>query len=90
MQAYPKYKEPFLPDLSFIPAHWEEKRMKLSFTDIDERSTTGDEEMLSVSHITGITPRSQKNVNMFVAERRRGCPGSLLLSGQPSHLFPFC
>jgi type I restriction enzyme S subunit len=84
MQAYPKYKEPSLPDLSFIPAHWEEKRMKLSFTEIDECSATGDEEMLSVSHITGITPRSQKNVNMFVTESNVGLkicsPGDIVIN----------
>jgi hypothetical protein len=29
---------------------------------------TGEEELLSVSHTTGVTPRSQKNVTMFKAE----------------------
>lgn len=35
---------------------------------IDERSNKGTEDLLSVSHITGITPRSQKNVTMFKSE----------------------
>jgi type I restriction enzyme S subunit len=34
---------------------------------VDERSRTGEEELLSVSHLTGVTPRSQKNVTMFKA-----------------------
>jgi type I restriction enzyme, S subunit len=39
---------------------------------MDERSKTGSEELLSVSHITGVTPRSQKNVTMFKAESNVG------------------
>src|SRR5262249_55626616 len=36
------------------------------------RSETGEEEMLTVSHITGVTPRSEKDVNMFEAETTEG------------------
>ncbi|MGG3284390.1 restriction endonuclease subunit S [Paenibacillus solani] len=72
MKLYPSYKASYLPDMGSIPAHWGEQRMKHSFVEVDERSITGDEEMLSVSHITGVTPRSQKNVNMFVAETNIG------------------
>lgn len=32
----------------------------------------GDEEMLTVSHLTGVTPRSEKEVNMFEAETTEG------------------
>jgi type I restriction enzyme S subunit len=39
---------------------------------VDERSTTGKEELLSVSHMTGVTPRSEKNVTMFMAEDYTG------------------
>jgi len=55
-----------------IPAHWQVKRAKYLFKEIDERSTTGKEELLSVSHMTGVTPRSEKNVNMFMAEDYTG------------------
>lgn len=41
---------------------------KRIFKVMDERSSDGSEELLSVSHITGITPRSQKNVTMFKSE----------------------
>lgn len=41
---------------------------KKLFRIMDERSSDGSEELLSVSHITGITPRSQKNVSMFKSE----------------------
>ena len=50
------------------PDRWELHRGKELFTEVDYRCTSDDEELLSVSHITGITPRSQKNVTMFKSE----------------------
>ncbi len=50
------------------PQSWERIRCGHLFEEVNLRSETGDEELLSVSHITGITPRSQKNVTMFQAE----------------------
>jgi type I restriction enzyme, S subunit len=61
-----------IPWLGLIPAHWEIERSKWLLTERDERSTTGEEEMLTVSHITGVTPRSEKDVNMFEAETNEG------------------
>jgi type I restriction enzyme S subunit len=55
-----------------IPVHWLVKRAKYLFKEVDERSVSGDEELLSVSHMTGITPRSEKNVTMFMAEDYTG------------------
>lgn len=55
-----------------IPAHWNVIRAKFLFIEIDERSETGQEELLSVSHLTGVTPRSEKNVSMFMAEDYSG------------------
>ena len=51
-----------------IPEHWEIKRGKFLFNIINEYSSTGEEELLTVSDRTGITPRSMKNVTMFMAE----------------------
>ena len=58
--------------ISEIPEHWEVKRAKYLFIEIDDRSETGQEELLSVSHMTGVTPRSEKNVSMFMAEDYTG------------------
>ncbi|MBD2655504.1 restriction endonuclease subunit S [Synechocystis sp. FACHB-383] len=84
LKPYPEYKDSGVPWLGKIPAHWPEKRAKYYFKEVDERSETGDEEMLSVSHITGVTPRSQKNVTMFKAESNTGdkcCqPGDLVIN----------
>jgi len=55
-----------------IPLHWEARRARFVFQEIDERSDDGSEELLSVSHLTGVTPRSEKNVNMFLAESYEG------------------
>lgn len=55
-----------------IPAEWPMERGKGLFIEVDNRSEDGTEELLTVSQYTGITPRSQKNVNMFEAETLEG------------------
>lgn len=56
-----------------IPEHWNVRRAKYLFNEINERSNTGNEELLSVSHMTGVSPRSEKtNVYMFMAEDYTG------------------
>lgn len=73
-----------VPWLSEIPAHWEIERARWLFRERDVRSTTGEEEMLTVSHLTGVTLRSEKDVNMFEAETNEGyklCePGDLVIN----------
>jgi type I restriction enzyme S subunit len=61
-------KDSGIPWLGEIPAHWDERPAKYFFREVDERSQSGEEELLSVSHITGVTPRSQKSITMFKAE----------------------
>lgn len=58
--------------LGDIPAHWEIERAKNLFAKRDQRSETGEEELLTVSHITGVTPRSEKDVYMFQADDKTG------------------
>ncbi|MFN8208947.1 MAG: restriction endonuclease subunit S [Bacteroidales bacterium] len=41
--------------LGAFPAHWEVLRIKNLFHEMDSRSETGSEELLSVSHYTGVT-----------------------------------
>ena len=56
-----------------IPKHWEVRRNKRIFYERDDRSETGEEELLTVSHITGVSPRAEKkNVGMFLAETMEG------------------
>lgn len=61
-----------IPWLGEIPAHWQTERARWLFRERDERTQTGKEELLTVSHLTGVTPRSEKDVNMFEAETRVG------------------
>ncbi|WP_430386491.1 restriction endonuclease subunit S [Blastomonas fulva] len=65
-----------------IPVHWRVQRAKYLFREMNERSHSGAEELLSVSHMTGVTPRSEKNISMFMAEDYSGSklcePGDLI------------
>ena len=61
-----------IPWIGEIPAHWTTERARWLFYERDERSDTGDEELLTVSHLTGVTPRSEKDVNMFEAATTEG------------------
>lgn len=61
-----------IPWLGPIPTHWKIERTKWLFRERDQRSQTGEEEMLTVSHLSGVTPRSEKDVNMFEAETTEG------------------
>ena len=61
-----------IPWLGKIPAHWKIERAKWLFVERDIRSDSGDEVLLSVSHLTGVTSRAEKNVNMFMAETLEG------------------
>lgn len=70
--------------LGQIPAHWRVERAKNLFTVRDERSDDGLEELLTVSHITGVTSRSEKDVYMFEADDKAGykrcMPGDLAIN----------
>jgi len=83
LRSYPEYQDSGLSWLGKVPAHWEEKRAKYYFREVDERSTMGSEQLMSVSHKTGVTPR-KANVTMFMAESNVGhkiCrPGDLVIN----------
>jgi type I restriction enzyme S subunit len=68
--------------LGDVPCAWTTHRFKNLFSIRDERSEDGKEELLTVSHISGVTPRSEKTVYMFKAEDMAGykkCyPGDLI------------
>jgi type I restriction enzyme S subunit len=70
--------------LGDVPEHWEVKRTKRVFTERHELSDSGEEELLTVSHITGVTKRSEKDVTMFEAESNEGykicSPGNLVIN----------
>jgi type I restriction enzyme, S subunit len=55
-----------------VPAHWDTVRNKVIFEEIDQRSASASGELLTVSHITGVTPRAEKEVSMFLAQTLEG------------------
>lgn len=58
--------------LGGFPNTWTQERAKVLFSVRDERSEDGTEELLTVSHLTGVTPRAGKDVFMFKAESQEG------------------
>ena len=84
LKPHAAYKDSGQNWLGSIPAHWSLLRAKCLFREVDERSKTGKEELLSVSHLTGVTPRRLKTVTMFMAESNVGhkvCrPGDLVIN----------
>lgn len=66
-------KDSGIPIVGKVPKHWSVTRNKLLFQEVDVRSIDGQEELLTVSHITGVTLRSEKpDVTMFMAESLEG------------------
>jgi type I restriction enzyme S subunit len=84
LRPYASYNDSEHSWLGALPDHWSKKRAKYFFTEVDERSMTGEEELLSVSHLTGVTPRRHKNVTMFLAEsnvgHKRCRPGDVVIN----------
>ena len=60
------------PWLREISGNWKSERAKIHFTERQDLSKTGTEELLTVSHISGVTKRAEKSVNMFMAETHVG------------------
>lgn len=84
LQSYPVYKDSGVPWLGELPEHWQIQRGKYLFRCIDIRSSTGEEELLTVSSNFGVIPRRSANVTMFKAASYVGyklCwPGDLVIN----------
>ncbi len=81
----PRLKPSGVEWLGDVPEHWQVMTNRRLFSERDERSPNGEGELLTVSHITGITRRSEKpDVGMFMAETLKGykrCyPGDLVIN----------
>ena len=84
LKPYSAIKPSGVPWLGAVPEHWEVKRGKTLFRCVDVRSSTGEEELLTVSSERGVVPRSSATVTMFKAESYAGyklCwPGDLVIN----------
>jgi len=67
-----KLKDSNVDWIGQVPIHWNIERSKWLLKEINQRSETGEEDLLTVSHITGVTLRSEKDVNMFEADTTEG------------------
>lgn len=77
-------KDSAIPTVGPISSTWKILRNKIFLREVVDLSVTGKEELLSVSHLTGVTPRSEKDVYMFLAEstvgHKRCQPGDLVIN----------
>jgi type I restriction enzyme S subunit len=71
-QRYDGYKDSVVEWIGKTPTQWEVTRNKDIFEERGNLSNSGTETLLTVSHITGVTRRTEKNVNMFMAETMEG------------------
>jgi type I restriction enzyme, S subunit len=80
----PNMKETGVPGIGEVPSHWRILRGKSIWRVVDVRSTSGQEERLSVSSARGIVPRASANVTMFQAASYVGHkvvrPGDLVIN----------
>ncbi len=72
VREYPAVKDSEIGPLGTVPSHWSVVRNKNLIREVSDLSVDGFEELLTVSHLTGVTPRSEKNVYMFMAESMAG------------------
>ncbi len=56
---YPKYKDSGIEWIGKIPEHWDVTRARWLFREINDRSTNGDELLLSVSEYYGVKPKNE-------------------------------
>jgi type I restriction enzyme S subunit len=59
ISVYPSYRATDSKWLGSVPSHWVSKRFKQVFSEREERSGNGEEELLSVSAYTGVRPRRE-------------------------------
>lgn len=71
-RCYEEYKDSGIEWLGRTPIQWKITRNKDIFEERGSLSSSGNETLLTVSHITGVTRRTEKNVNMFMAETMEG------------------
>lgn len=93
LHPYPEYKDSGLSWLGKVPAHWDVRRCKYLFREIDERSTTGEETHLSMSQKRGLVPSAGLEGKRLHSESYVGgklCqPNDLVLNRLKAHLGVF-
>ena len=92
-QPYPAYKPSGVEWLGEVPEHWEVRRTRYIFREVDLRSTDGSEQHLSMSQSLGLVPSHLVENRTLVSESYAGgklCrPGDLVLNRLKAHLGVF-
>ena len=92
-KPYPTYRDSGLPWLGHVPEHWEVRRSKYVFREVDKRSETGEETQLSMSQIHGLVESSKIDTWRLRSESYAGgklCEaGDLVLNRLKAHLGVF-
>ena len=90
LKPYAEYKESGLSWLERLPDHWEMRRSKYLFREVDQRSVAGTETRLSMSQRHGLIPSSQIEERRLLSESNVGgklCEsGDLVLNRLKAHL----
>lgn len=60
LKPFPAYRDSGVSWLGDAPAHWDVKRNKLLFREVNHRSTDGSEELLTVSQYNGVSRRCER------------------------------
>lgn len=93
LKPYPKYKDSGVPWLGKIPDHWDVRRCKYVFREIDKRSLAGTETHLSMSQKLGLIPSSKLDGKRLQSESYAGgklCEvNDLVLNRLKAHLGVF-
>ena len=84
MKAYPVYKDSGLPWLGQVPNHWEVIRNKFVFREVEERSKSGHETLLSLTRSRGLIPQAEHTSKESSADSLEGyrlCrPGQIVMN----------
>lgn len=93
LKPYEDRRAAGLPWLAEIPFHWEVRRSKYVFREVDKRSETGEETQLSMSQIHGLVESAKIDTWRLRSESYAGgklCePGDLVLNRLKAHLGVF-
>ena len=92
-EPYPSYKDSGVKWLRKVPSHWEVRRARYIFREIDRRSPDGSEQRLSMSQSLGLVPSHLVENRTLVSENYAGgklCRvGDLVLNRLKAHLGVF-
>lgn len=81
---YPEMKESGVPGVGGVPAHWAVRRLKTVFCEVDDRSTTGAEPLLSLRMNRGLVDHHGEGGKVIPPDAlvgyKRARPGELVMN----------